>query len=303
MRQVTVEDVVRVLGGSAQWIVGPRTGKVSRPIAIDSTWEDGGVSFSSAEPGAAVDAIAVSRAVVALCRADVRTSGLETLGKTIIGVENPRRSFIRIVSDLFAPTARRGIHPTAEIHPDAELGDEIYVGPFAYLGDCKVGDESVIHGHVHVGDGTVIGSNVTIHAGTVIGADGFGYERNEAGIMEKFPHVGGVVIEDDVEIGSNTCVDRGSLENTLIRRGAKVDNLVHVAHNVVIGVDAVVIAHAMIGGGVDIGDRAWVAPGAIIRNTIDIGAEATIGLGAVVTKSVPAQTTVIGNPARPYEKN
>ena len=93
-----------------------------------------------------------------------------------------------------------------------------------------------------------VGKNVIIHSNTVIGADGFGYQRNKDGSFEKFPHIGGVIIEDHVEIGANTCIDRGALGNTIIRNGAKIDNLVHIAHNVVIGQNTAVIANAMIGG-------------------------------------------------------
>jgi UDP-3-O-[3-hydroxymyristoyl] glucosamine N-acyltransferase len=134
------------------------------------------------------------------------------------------------------------------------------------------------------------------------GPVGFGYSRNEKGELEKFPHLGGVVIEDDVDIGSNTSIDRGTLGNTLIRQGAKIDNLVHIAHNVVVGKHAAVIAHAMIGGSTVIGDYGWVAPSAALMNGIAIGTYATVGLGAVVTKDIPADETWAGIPARPLKE-
>jgi UDP-3-O-[3-hydroxymyristoyl] glucosamine N-acyltransferase len=143
---------------------------------------------------------------------------------------------------------------------------------------------------------------VIIHAGTVIGADGFGYERNDGGELEKFPHLGHVVLEDNVEVGSNTCIDRGTLGDTIIREGAKIDNLVHIAHNVVVGRHAVVIAHAMIGGSTRIGDYAWVAPCACVRDVVSIGDRAMIGLGAVVVRDVPDGATVMGIPARPVDE-
>lgn len=302
MPQRSLDEILQVLEGRVVWLVGRKMATVSAPAPIGQVPATGGISFCTAGPEAASAAINNSRAEVIISRADVAKDQLDTSGKTVIGVDHPRRCFIRIVSSLFAPVAEKGIHPTAVIHADAKLGDNIHIGPFAYLGACSVGDGSIIHGRVHVGDGTTIGRDVVIHPGTVIGTDGFGYERNEDGEMEKFPHIGGVVIEDEAEIGANSCIDRGTLGDTRICRGAKIDNLVHIAHNVVVGRDSVVIAHAMIGGSVDIGDRAWVAPGAIIRNAIGIGAEAVVGLGAVVTKTVPANTTVIGNPARPYVK-
>src|SRR5690606_230154 len=123
--------------------------------------------------------------------------------------------------------------------------------------------------------------NVTINAGTVIGAEGFGYQRNENGEFEKFPHIGGVIINDNVDVGSNTSIDRGALGNTIIGEGAKIDNLVHIAHNVKVGKHAAVIAHAMIGGSSVIGDYSWVAPNSAIRDQISIGNRVTVGLGAV----------------------
>jgi UDP-3-O-[3-hydroxymyristoyl] glucosamine N-acyltransferase len=202
------------------------------------------------------------------------------------------------VDAFFSPPPPRGIHATATIDPRAELGDDVYIGPGAYIGECVIGAGSVIHGRAYLYSGTRLGRRVIVHAGAVLGADGFGYQRDENLEFAKFPHLGGVVVEDDVEIGANTCIDRGTLADTLIREGAKIDNLVHIAHNVVIGRHAAVIAHAMIGGSTRIGDYAWVAPCACVRDGLTIGDRATIGLGAVVVKDVAPGETVMGAPAR-----
>ncbi|HEU4883206.1 MAG TPA: UDP-3-O-(3-hydroxymyristoyl)glucosamine N-acyltransferase, partial [Longimicrobium sp.] len=177
------------------------------------------------------------------------------------------------------------------------------VGPLCTVGeDAEIGAGSMLHAGVHVYRGVRIGQRVTVHAGTVIGADGYGYERDEAGRLVRFPHVGSVLIEDDVEIGANACIDRGTLGDTAIRTGARVDNLVHIAHNVEVGRNAAVIALAMVGGGTRIGSEAWVAPGAVLRDRIAVGDGAVVGLGAVVTRDVPAGATVLGNPARGQEE-
>jgi UDP-3-O-[3-hydroxymyristoyl] glucosamine N-acyltransferase len=218
--------------------------------------------------------------------------------KCLIGVEDPRLSFIRIVDRFFAVKPPFEIHSTAYISPSATLHPNVYIGPFCYVGDCEIGEGSYLFGHNRLYDGVRIGKNVVIHAGSVIGADGFGYQRNEANELEKFPHIGGVVIEDNVEVGSNTCIDRGTLDDTIIKEGAKIDNLVHIAHNVIVGKHAAVIAHAMIGGSTSLGDYSWIAPSAALRDRLSIGENSVIGLGAVVTKNVPDNETWTGSPAK-----
>jgi UDP-3-O-[3-hydroxymyristoyl] glucosamine N-acyltransferase len=177
--------------------------------------------------------------------------------------------------------------------------EEVYIGPFTYVGGAEIARGTIIYGHVYIYDGVQIGKNVIIHAGTIIGADGFGYLREEDGSVTSFPQVGGVEIEDQVEIGANACIDRGSLGNTIVRRGARIDNLVHIAHNVVVGRNAFVIANAMIGGSTVLGDGSWVSPSATLRDTIRIGRDAMVGLGAVVTRDVPDAEVWAGTPARP----
>jgi UDP-3-O-[3-hydroxymyristoyl] glucosamine N-acyltransferase len=218
--------------------------------------------------------------------------------RTWLRASNPRRAFLRIIARAFAPAAPAGIHPSAVVDPSARVHESAWIGPRAVVGKVSIGAGSVVHAGVVLHDRVQLGERVTIHAGAVIGADGFGYARLEDGRMEKFLHFGGVIIHDDVEIGANSCIDRGTLGDTIIQRGAKIDNLVHIAHNVVVGADAVVIALSVIGGSTTIGDRAWVAPGSCVRDGIAIGADATVGLGAVVTKTVPSGATVLGAPAR-----
>lgn len=135
------------------------------------------------------------------------------------------------------------------------------------------------------------------HSTAVLGGEGFGHEWDGRRWVP-FPHVGGVVIEDDVTVGAHTCIDRGALGNTIIRRGARIDNLVHIAHNVMVGEYAVIVAHALICGSAVIGPRAWIGGGAIIKEGVTVGAGAVVGLGAVVTKDVPPGETWAGVPAR-----
>lgn len=234
-----------------------------------------------------------------------RSLGVDDKALTAAGVaaviesDNARLDFMRVIKEFFSPPRPQGIAPSAVIAASARIAADAYVGPLCSIGDdVEVGAGTVIHAGVQIYDRVRIGSHVTIHAGCVIGADGFGYERNPEGELVKFPHVGGVVIEDGVEIGANTCIDRGTLGDTRVCEGARIDNLVHVAHNTVVGRHAAVIADAMIGGSTRIGDYAWIAPSACLRDRIEIGERAVVGLAAVVTKSVPPDTTVMGSPAR-----
>ncbi len=210
----------------------------------------------------------------------------------------PRLDFARIVQKSFTPPLPSGIHQSAIIDPAARIHPNVYIGPFTYVGKCFIDEGSVIYGHVHIYGNTRIGRNVIIHAGTVIGADGFGYAKSDDGTWTKFPHLGGVVIEDHVEIGANACIDRGALSDTVVRQGAKLDNLVHIAHNVVIGRNAMVIANAMIAGSTQVGDNAWIAPSAALIEKISIGENAKVGIGAVVIRDVKGGQTVMGEPAR-----
>ncbi len=240
-----------------------------------------------------------TRARIIICDPGVDTQASGVAGKTFVLVADPKLVFARIVNALFVERPPWGIHPTASIDPAANVHEEVYIGPFTYVGRADVARGTIIYGHVHIYGGVRIGKNVIIHAGTTIGADGFGYLRAEDGSVTSFPHVGGVEIEDGVEIGANTCIDRGSLGNTIVRRGAKIDNLVHIAHNVVVGRNAFVIANAMIGGSTVLGDGSWISPSATLRDAIRIGRGTTVGLGAVVTKDVPDGEVWAGTPARP----
>jgi UDP-3-O-[3-hydroxymyristoyl] glucosamine N-acyltransferase len=147
-----------------------------------------------------------------------------------------------------------------------------------------------------------IGNNVYRDRGVVIGSEGFGYERNEKGEIEKFPHIGGVIIGNDVDIGANTCIDRGSLEDTVIGDGTKIDNLVHVGHNAKIGKHVLITALSLIGGSAEIGDYATIWSAAVIKDHVRIGHHAIIGAGAVVIKDVKPYETVVGVPARNIEQ-
>jgi UDP-3-O-[3-hydroxymyristoyl] glucosamine N-acyltransferase len=218
----------------------------------------------------------------------------------LVGSENPKKDLIDTVNHFFPEKSSVPfIDPAAIIHKSCRLGKNLHIGPNVVIEeDVTIGDGCVIEANAVIKKGTIIGKNVRIKSCSVIGGAGFGYDKKENEIAYEFlPHFGKVIIEDDVDIGSNTCIDRGSLSDTIIRKGVKIDNLVHIAHNVDIGENSLVIACSMIAGSVVIGKSCWIAPSASIRNGLNIGSNCTVGLGSVLTNDILDNTTVLGVPA------
>ena len=222
-----------------------------------------------------------------------------------IFVENPRLVFSKIIKDFFLQDEKAPyISQSAVIHPSAKIGLNVSIGHFTVIEEnciiednCKIGYNNTIHQKTHLHKNVKIGSNNTI------GGIGFGYEKNEQGNYEILPHIGNVVIYENVEIGNNTCIDKAVLGSTKIHKNVKIDNLVHIAHGVEIGENSLIIANSMIGGSTKIGKNVWVAPSASLINKIEVNDNALIGLGAVVVKSVEESHIVAGNPAKFIKKN
>jgi UDP-3-O-[3-hydroxymyristoyl] glucosamine N-acyltransferase len=214
--------------------------------------------------------------------------------------DNPKKSMIDAMNHFFQERDEpASIHPTSLIHESVRLGQNLRIGPNVVIEeDVEIDDGCTIEANTVIKKGTRLGKNVRIKSCSVIGGVGFGYDKGDDETAYQFlPHFGRVIIEDDVDIGSNTCIDRGSLSDTIIRKGVKIDNLVHIAHNVQIGENSLVIACSMIAGSVTIGDNCWIAPGASIRNGLTIGNNSTVGLGSVLTNDLGDSATVLGVPA------
>lgn len=207
--------------------------------------------------------------------------------------ETPRLDFIRILDFLNKNIGFKTWDFPPEIDQTASIGRNVVIED-----GCIIGANSIIEHNVVLHAGTRIGANSRIRSSSSIGGDGFGFERLSNGNPIRFPHLGGVLIGDNVEVGACTTIARGTLSDTIIEDYVKVDNLVHIAHNCLIKKGAFIIACAELSGGVIVGENAWVAPNSCTHQKISIGAESIIGLGSVVTKDVPSRTVFAGNPAK-----
>jgi UDP-3-O-[3-hydroxymyristoyl] glucosamine N-acyltransferase len=216
-----------------------------------------------------------------------------TKSNGFIIAENPRLEFIKALIFLENEIGFSTWGVPAKIDPSAKIGQNVVIE-----NGCVVGANSIIEHNVVLHAGTRIGKNSRVRSCSSIGGDGFGFERLQDGTPLRFPHLGGVVIGDDVEIGSCTAIARGTLSDTIIEDNVKVDNLVHIAHNCLVKKGAFVIACAELSGGVIVGENSWVAPNSCTHQKITIGDNSLVGLGSVVTKNVPAKTVVAGNPAK-----
>jgi UDP-3-O-[3-hydroxymyristoyl] glucosamine N-acyltransferase len=300
--QTTVGQLAALMEGSVE-------GDENIPILGISSIEDaqdGDITFAESEKllGSAGRSRAAAVIVPASASREAFVSVPGASPKPLIRVKNPRFAFAQALR-IFAPEpkAYRGIHPTAvlgenvrfgqntSVHALAVIGDNVTLGencvvyPFAYLGDnVTLGDSCVIYPHVVLHDNTQIGESVVIHSGSVLGTDGFGYMFIE-NRHYKIPQIGRVIVEDDVEIGANVTIDKARTGSTRIGAGTKIDNLVHIGHNVTVGKNCVIVAQVGVSGSVDIGS------GVILAGQVGIKDHVTIGDGTIVA----AKTGVIGD--------
>lgn len=238
-----------------------------------------------------------TKASIVLINNDVELE--HPVSATLIRVPNAYECVAKLMQMYAASLPKKkGIDPLAFVSKTAEIGKDVYIGPFTYVGvGVKIGDGCLIYPHVTIYDGCKIGNNVTIHAGAVIGADGFGFAPNQEG-YDKIPQMGIVVIEDNVEIGANTCVDRSTMGQTVLHKGVKLDNLIQVAHNCEIGENTVMSAQAGMAGSTKIGAWCMVGGQAGFSGHITIADKTFVGAqSGVISNTKGNGEQLIGAPA------
>ncbi|WP_198372895.1 UDP-3-O-(3-hydroxymyristoyl)glucosamine N-acyltransferase [Roseomonas rosulenta] len=261
-------------------------------------------------------ALRESRAGAVLVTADAEAA--VPVGCAALVVDAPQLAFARVAA-LFHPRPEpmAGVHPSAVIAPDATIGEGCEIGPFVVVGaGAQIGPGCILHAHAVVGPGCVLGagsilrahasllhciagSGVVLHEGARVGNEGFGFVTTKAGEHVTVPQVGRVILGDGVEIGANSCVDRGAAGDTVLGPGTRLDNLVQVGHNVKTGRGCVIVAQAGIAGSSELGNYVVVAAQAGITGHITLGDGARVGAQAGVMNHVPAGTDVVGSPAWP----
>jgi UDP-3-O-[3-hydroxymyristoyl] glucosamine N-acyltransferase len=309
-----ISEVAELVGGV---VIGDGTKRVERPAKIEEAGPEDISFVAHARYAKHAEATRAGALIVddefVVTRTDV----------AYVRVADPYRAFLVVVERMTPPlrTPGAGVHPTAVIAGTATLADDVGVGAHAVIGDdttigrgtrihpgvvigagSTIGENVTIYANVSIYDRTVIGRNVIIHSGAVIGADGFGFLPTSDGGWEKIPQVGRVVIGEDVEIGANATIDRASLGETVIGRGVKIDNLVHVAHNVVIGESSAIAAQAGISGSTRIGAANLIAGQVGIVGHIETAPNVIIEAQSGVSKSLRKSGRYFGHPAKEHSQ-
>ena len=289
--EFTAKQIADMIGGRVE---GDEQAKINTFAKIEEG-KKGAISFLSNPKYTSY--IYETESSVVLINEDVELT--QPVSCTLIRVKNAYESVAKLLQ-LYASMMpkKTGIDPLAFVSKSAKIGENVYIAPFAYIGDnVTIGDGSRIFPHVTIYEGCKIGKNVTIHAGCVIGADGFGFAPNQEG-YDKIPQIGIVVIEDDVEIGANTCVDRSTMGQTIIHKGVKLDNLIQVAHNCEIGENTVMSAQVGMAGSTKIGAWCMVGGQAGFSGHIKIADKTFVGAqSGVISNTKGNGEQLIGTPA------
>lgn len=326
MKSYSLEEISQIVGGILNKVENAEIMRLAPPLLADEN------SLALALNEDEIENLEKSAAKAALVPLGVTMENIST-----IEVERPRLAMMKLLHLFYIPPdSTIGIHHTAVIHPDAKLGENVSIGPNVvicrhasignntkilantYIGrSVQIGENCLFHPGCNIGDNAVIGNKVILQHGVSIGADGFSFvtenpnnieqAREEGSVKEanvsqkiyKIPSIGSVIIGDDVEIGANSCIDKGTIENTIIGAQTKIDNLVQIGHNCKIGKGCMIVSQVGIAGSCVIGDRVVLAGQAGLADHLHIGNDSIVTAKAGVTKSFPEKSIIIGSPAVP----
>ena len=329
MKTYSLEEVTGVVGGMLTKVVDVKISNIAPPLLSDEN------TLALALGEEEIENLSQTKAKAALVPLGVNIEGLTT-----IEVERPRLAMMKLLHMFYQePKTEAGVHPRAVVDPSAKLGKNVSIGPNVVVsadveigdntkimansyigGGSKIGDDCFLHAGVNLGDRVKIGNKVILHHGVALGADGFSFvtenpdnieqARKEGSIKEenvdqkifKIPSIGGVEIHDNVEIGANTTIDRGTIENTIIGEDTKIDDQVMIGHNCKIGRGCMIVSQVGIAGSCVIGDRVVIAGQAGLADHISIGNDSIVGPAAGVSKSFPEKSIIIGTPAVPRKE-
>lgn len=310
----TLADLQARVGGR---VIGDGSVSVARVSSVDDATGDA-LTFATDEKYLA--AAFASKAAAVLVDASVPLGG-ETPPKPVLIVENARAALAAFLATLKRPRPRGPfVHPTAVVEEGATIGEDVHLGANVYVGsgarigarstlgagayvgaDTTIGEDTWLHPHAVVHEGCVIGNRVVLHSGSVIGSEGFGWAFIE-GRLERIPQVGNVVLDDEVEIGANTCVDRAQTGSTTIGRGTKIDNLVQIGHNCRIGMHCAIASQTGMAGSTSVGDYVKIAGQVGTRGHMHIGSHVTVAGQSGVWGDVEDGAMISGNPARDHRE-
>ncbi len=329
MKTFTVDEITQIVGGMLTKVESPEINQIAPPQLSDE--HTLALAFGEEE----IANLANSKSKAALVPLGVQIEGFTT-----IEVERPRLAMMKLLNLFYVPpVVNKDVHPSAVVDPSAKLGMNVSIGPNvvispnAQIGDntkilansyvgsnVKIGTNCFIHPGVNIGDRVQLGNDVILHHGVSLGADGFSFvtenpnnienarqdgeikKDNSDQVIFKIPSIGSVIIGNNVEIGANTAIDRGTIENTVIGDNTKIDDLVMIGHNCRIGKGCLIVSQVGIAGSCVIGDRVVIAGQAGLADHIEIGADTIITAKAGVTKSFPEKSIVVGIPAVPRKE-
>ena len=305
MVQWTVESLLYHITDSNYTIQGTLKSKSIRNVASLHAGTPDDVTFCSSEEYKGILSISQSNAGVILCKKSMQGHVYPNHkdGQLLVFVDNPRLEFTRLAEQIAPNPPKVGISKSSVIADSAQIGRDCYIGDYVIVGDnCTIGNNTIIESKANL-QNCKVGDNCFIQPNTTIGSDGFAFERaGETLELEKFPHYGKVVIGNDVEIFANCSIARGSLSDTIIGAGTKIDALCHIAHNVEIGKNTELTAGTIVGGSTYIGNNCWLGLNSTIKNKIKIGNKVIVGSGSSVIYDIEDEDIVAGVPAKSIKK-